>query len=75
MKYWMLIGVVLLVGFVSGLTGYGIPKGKDSKGPTAECIVLKQDVEKLSYLGRIVVPKADNERARSVVDRYNANCR
>jgi hypothetical protein len=64
------VAVAALVFFLAGMAfgHYVLPR---SKGDTAECIILRQDLTRLTYAG----PGGGDERAQTVVDLYNEHCR
>jgi len=59
-------GLFWIAGIAAGY--YAIP---DPKGKSAECIILSNDLENLTYRGS----GTGGEREQSIVDRYNAHCR
>lgn len=59
-------GVFWIAGVAVGY--YAIP---NSRGESAECVILSNDLERLTYLG----DGSGGAREQSIVNRYNEHCR
>lgn len=75
----VLIAAIVTVAFIGGIATerYALA---DEQGPRAECIILSNDLDELTYdppaNGRSeAVIEAARERGRTIVDRYNELCR
>ena len=67
----VLILAIVLALAAGTAVGYYVLADNDSKGTSAECLILKRDLEKLTYRGE----GRGDSRSQSVVDRYNEECR
>ena len=64
----LLLATAILFSLAGTTLGYYVIP--DSKGKSADCIILSHDLEGLTYS-----PGSNNQRANDVVAKYNAECR
>lgn len=67
----VLVTALLFTGVGVAIDRWVVPE----KGSSAECVILRQDVQRLTYSGGGSDSLSQRDRNQSIVDRYNDECR